>query len=81
MTTNRESLDLAGVPCPRNTAQALLKLEMMDEGEELAIVVDDGEPVDNMLASFAIEPGLKLLSREKVVDRATWLVVVKKVGG
>ena len=27
------TLDLTGVPCPRNSAAALLELEMMDEGE------------------------------------------------
>lgn len=74
----RETLDLGGVPCPKNTAQALLKLELMDEGDELEILVDDGEPVSNMLSSFAIEPDLEILKKERVGDRALWLVVVKK---
>lgn len=77
---DREVLDLTGVPCPRNTAQALMKLEMLDAGGELDIVVDDGEPVSNMLSSFAIEPDLDVIKQERIEGASTWLVVVKKKG-
>ena len=40
-----ERLDLRGVRCPHNTGRALLALELMDEGEVLEILIDDGEPL------------------------------------
>ena len=43
-----EFLNLTGVPCPLNSARAIVKLELMDPGEVLEIVIDDGEPVDNV---------------------------------
>ena len=48
-----ETLDLSGVPCPQNTARALLTLEWMDPGEILEVTVDDGEPKEN------VPPGLE----------------------
>ncbi len=75
MGAEREHLDLRGVPCPKNTAQALLRLEMIDDGVELEILVDDGEPVENMLNSFEVE-GIRLVRKER--PGAAWLVVVVK---
>ncbi len=45
-------LDLSGVACPMNFVKAKLKLEDLEVGETLAVVLDDGEPVRNVPASF-----------------------------
>jgi TusA-related sulfurtransferase len=50
-----QTLDLFGVPCPANTARALLKLEIMDSGEILAILLDSGEPITNVPSSLEVE--------------------------
>lgn len=69
-------LDLRGVPCPKNTAQALIKIELLDEGDEMEILVDDGEPVQNMLAAFEVETGLRVLDKRR--DGRGWSVFVRK---
>jgi len=50
-----ETLDLSGVECPRNSARALLKLETLDPGDLLEIIVDDGEPRENVPPSLEQE--------------------------
>ena len=49
-------LDLSGVPCPLNWVRTRLALEGMGEGERLAVVLDDGEPLDSVPRS-ALEDG------------------------
>lgn len=73
--TPDETLDLAGVPCPANTARALLKLELMDEGEVLAIVVDDGEPIANVPPALVAE-GHTILAQQP--DGGRWRVLVRR---
>jgi TusA-related sulfurtransferase len=75
----RDRLDLSGVPCPQNTARALLKLELLEGGDEMEIIVDDGEPVSNMLAAFAIEPTLSVVEKQQPGGRGAWRVLVRKV--
>jgi len=58
-------LDLKGVPCPRNSAQALIKLAGMDAGEILEIIVDDGEPIENVPGSIEEEDNYKILKQTK----------------
>lgn len=62
-----DTLDLTGVPCPRNTARTLLRLEGMDTGAVLLITIDDGEPIDNVPASIE-EEGFRLLARSQRPD-------------
>lgn len=45
-------LDLRGVACPLNFVKAKLRLEMLEAGEVLSIVLDEGEPVRNVPASL-----------------------------
>lgn len=59
-----ETLDLRGVRCPMNAARALIRLEGMDAGEELVVIVDDGEALASVPASLAGE-GHELLARER----------------
>jgi TusA-related sulfurtransferase len=71
-----EILDLKGVPCPRNSARALLKLGGMEKGEILEIIVDDGEPVENVPASIAEEDNYKIIEKHEGEDH-TWHLWVK----
>jgi TusA-related sulfurtransferase len=48
-----ETLDLRGVTCPANAARALVRLEAMEPGELLEIVLDPGEPVASVPAALA----------------------------
>ncbi len=48
-------LDLRGVACPMNFVKAKLKLEAMNIGDTLAIILDDGEPIRNVPVSFQNE--------------------------
>jgi len=49
--TPDEIMDLRGVPCPVNAARAIMQLALMSEGEVLEILIDDGEPIENVPAS------------------------------
>lgn len=70
-----EILNLKGVPCPQNSARALLKLASMDVGEILEIIVDDGEPIENVPPSLE-EDGHKIIKRRKT-DDGLWHLLVK----
>ncbi|MHB1458186.1 MAG: sulfurtransferase TusA family protein [Armatimonadota bacterium] len=60
-------LDLRGVACPMNFVRAKLKIEDLDVGDVLGILLDSGEPAKNVPASFA-DQGQEVLSVE---DRDT----------
>ena len=70
-----ETLDLTGIPCPQNTARVLLKLEWMDPGEVLEIIIDDGEPKENVPPELEDE-GHTILASTKQQDR--WKLLVKR---
>lgn len=74
-----EELDLCGVACPMNFVKAKLKLETMNVGEALAMILDDGEPIRNVPASFRAEGQ----AVEEAVDlgHGHWRVVVRKRRG
>jgi len=59
-----ESLDLRGIPCPKNTSIALIRLSTMDQGEILEILLDDGEPIENVPPSLELE-GHRIIKKEK----------------
>ena len=58
-------IDLRGVSCPTNFVKAKLALEMMDSGETVKFLLDDGEPVKNVPRSLKAE-GHKLLGLQEV---------------
>jgi sulfite reductase (ferredoxin) len=72
-------IDLRGVACPMNFVKAKLRLETMEVGATLGVLLDDGEPVQNVPASFRNE------GQDVTEIRATgdghWRVVIKKVKG
>jgi len=76
-TAPAAELDLRGVACPMNFVRAKLRLEEMNIGETLAVVLDDGEPVQNVPASFRSE-GQAVESTTDLGD-GHWRVVVRKV--
>ena len=53
--TNANFMDLSGVACPMNFVKAKLKMEMMEVGETLELLLDDGRPIENVPASFKHE--------------------------
>ena len=48
-------LDLRGVICPYNFVKTKLKLETMKEGEVLSVILDDGNPIQNVPRSVENE--------------------------
>lgn len=68
-------LDLKGVVCPMNFVKAKLKLEAMNRGELLEVILDDGDPVVNVSASIKDE-GHKIIAAEKVNGR--WKLLIEK---
>jgi len=63
----KESIDLRGVMCPMNFVKAKLKLEALDAGEVLEIVLDSGEPIQNVPKSIKDE-GHKIVEVKKEDD-------------
>lgn len=68
-------LDLKGTPCPLNYVKAKLALENLKSGDVLEILLDEGEPMDNVPKSME-DDGHQILEIEKQ-DRF-YRVVVKK---
>jgi len=71
-----ETLDLRGTRCPLNFVKTKIKIEEMNSGELLEIVLDDGEPVKNVPQSVAAE-GHDVIGLEKLDDGFS--VFVRKV--
>lgn len=74
-----EELDLRGVICPYNFVKTKLKLETMEGGQVLSVLLDDGDPIRNVPQSVRNE-GHTILSQERV-DRAHRVIIRKSVGG
>lgn len=72
-----EELDLRGVACPMNFVKAKLKLETMSVGQALAIVLDDGEPIQNVPASFKNEG--QAIESMTDLENGRWRVIVRKM--
>jgi len=70
-----EDLDLTGVPCPQNAARSLLRLTMMDSGEVLRLIIDDGEPIDLVPGSMTDEDHT-ILERVQL-DDGRWMLWVE----
>ncbi len=60
-----EELDLRGVICPYNFVKTKLKLDTLDTGLCLTVLLDDGDPIRNVPQSIMNE-GHQVLSKEKV---------------
>lgn len=58
-------LDLRGVICPYNFVKTKLKLEAMEQGQILSVLLDDGDPIQNVPRSVSNE-GHSVLSQDRV---------------
>ena len=59
-----EELDLRGVICPYNFVKTKLKLDTLEIGSQLVVLLDDGEPIQNVPNSIKNE-GHQVLTQEK----------------
>ena len=58
------TIDLRGIRCPTNFVRAKLALEEAASGEEVLVLMDDGEPVKNVPRSLKAE-GHRLLGLDE----------------
>lgn len=56
-----------GVGCPYNFVKTKLKLEVMKERQVLSVLLDDGEPILNVLSSVSNE-GHTVVSQDRVEE-------------
>ncbi|HHT9109890.1 MAG TPA: sulfurtransferase TusA family protein [Candidatus Brocadiaceae bacterium] len=70
-----DKIDLRGVLCPINFVKTKLKLEMLDTGQILEIILDDGEPIRSVPRSVK-EEGHKIIKVENI-DGAYRLLIRK----
>ena len=73
-----DSVDITDVVCPTTFVKAKVALEELDEGQILAIKMNDGEPVLNVPRSIE-EEGHQILKLLNHGD-GTFTLIVKKVG-
>lgn len=73
-----ETVDITDVVCPVTFVKAKVALEELDEGQVLAIRLNDGEPVQNVPRSIK-EEGHQILKLNANED-GTYTLIVKKIG-
>lgn len=74
-TADRKFKDLRGVACPMNFVQTKIQLSAMKSGDELEILLDDGQPISNVPSSVRAE-GHAVLEQLQVGEH--WKVVIRK---
>jgi len=72
----RPELDLRGVMCPYNYVKTKLKLETMQPGQILSVLLDEGEPMRNVPRSV-LDDGHTIIKQEKI-DHAYRLLIKKQ---
>ena len=73
-----DTVDVTDVKCPTTFVKAKVAIEELDEGQMLAIRLNDGEPVQNVPRSLK-EEGHEILKLNDNQD-GTFTLFVKKVG-
>lgn len=68
--------DFRGVACPMNFVKTKIELATLKSGDLLEILLDDGEPIENVPGSIKGE-GHKVLDQKKVDGH--WQVTIEKV--
>ena len=73
-----DTVDITDVVCPTTFVKAKVALEELDDGQVLAVKMNDGEPVQNVPRSIK-EEGHQIL---KLVDGedGTYTLYVRQVG-
>ncbi len=72
-------IDLRGEKCPLNFVKTKLKLEEMEDGQNLQAIVDGGEAMQNIPRSLK-EEGHRIIKVEKTADDG-FSLLIKKGGG
>ncbi len=72
-----DTVDITDVVCPVTFVKAKVALEELDDGQILAIRMNDGEPVQNVPRSIK-EEGHQVL-KLNTNDDGTYTLIVKKV--
>ena len=75
-TTGILQKDFRGVACPMNFVKTKLALETLQSGQKLEILLDDGEPIQNVPNSIKLE-GHAVLKQDKSSE-GHWTVVIEK---
>lgn len=73
-----DTVDITDVVCPVTFVKAKAALEELEDGEVLAVRMNDGEPVQNVPRSIK-EEGHQILKLEDNED-GTYTLIVKKAG-
>jgi TusA-related sulfurtransferase len=69
-------LDLRGVICPYNFVKTKLKLEAMEQGQILSVLLDDGDPIRNVPRSVSNE-GHIILSQDRV-EGSSYRILIRR---
>lgn len=76
MSGDAFKLDLRGVVCPMNFVKTKLKLEELEPGQKLDILLDAGEPIGNVPRSVRDE-GHRIVEVERI--NTYFKVTIEKV--
>lgn len=72
-----DTVDITDVVCPTTFVKAKVALEELDDGQILAVKMNDGEPVQNVPRSIK-EEGHQILRLDDNGD-GTYTLIVRKV--
>ena len=67
--------DYRGVACPMNFVKTKIDLATLKSGELLEVLLDDGEPIDNVPGSVKSE-GHRIIKQTKIDNY--WSVIIEK---
>lgn len=73
--TPNETLNLENIVCPNNFVRTKLKLEEMEVGQVLEVILDAGEPIRNVPRAVK-EEGHEILKAEKIDNK--WKILIRK---
>jgi len=71
-----EFLDITRETCPMTFVKVKLQLARMDKGQELEVILNEGEPLNNVPSSCE-EQGYKVLSIEAVGEGKHRILIEK----
>ena len=69
-------LDLRNIPCPINFVRTKIKLDAMQSGEILEVLLDDGEPITSVSLSVT-EEGHTIVSKTQLESQGWLLKIVR----
>ncbi len=80
MDSRTEHLNLRGVKCPLNWAKAKVRLEYLDQGDQLELVIDDPKGRRDIPRAAEAE-GYAIVEIEETAELDTtqqWRIVIEK---